>query len=323
MVEASFGYGDPSFYLANGASQAGLPYSLAASEQFKKDLDSGVIEVTAGVPMINFKNATALARYFGYAPGGEFLAPNATLHEEQCVDSGLPGVQGIVDNPDLVADIANNVISDVATITASAGANGTIAPSGATVVQMGNNLLVTVTPGAHYHIASLLVDGAGVPLVSPYHFEDIRASHTIAATFAIDTNTVTFNLAGGTRTGGGALVQQVDYNGNAVAPTLTPPSGKQFNSWNHSLNNIIAAQTITAVYDTVWVMTMAGVGTGTVTPALGPHTVLDGVAQAITATALNFVNWTVTGGATVDTPNSNTANATLTADGTVTANWSA
>lgn len=57
--------------------------------------------------------------------------------------------------------------------------------------------------------------------------------------------TVTFNLNGGTRTGGGALSQSVASGGTATAPTCTK-DGYIFNGWDKSLVNITANTTITA-----------------------------------------------------------------------------
>ena len=45
------------------------------------------------------------------------------------------------------------------TIIASAGANGSIAPSGAVVVDDGANQGFTITPDAHFHILEVKVDG--------------------------------------------------------------------------------------------------------------------------------------------------------------------
>ncbi|MEL7602139.1 MAG: choice-of-anchor J domain-containing protein, partial [Bacillota bacterium] len=48
----------------------------------------------------------------------------------------------------------------VFTLTASAGANGTISPDGETAVVVGGTETYTITPSAGYRIASVLVDGA-------------------------------------------------------------------------------------------------------------------------------------------------------------------
>ncbi len=69
------------------------------------------------------------------------------------------------------------------TITASAGANGTISPSGAVVVNDGTDKTFTITANSGYHILDVLVDSVSVGAVGTYTFNDVSANHTISATF--------------------------------------------------------------------------------------------------------------------------------------------
>ena len=91
---------------------------------------------------------------------------------------------------------ANHTISatfviNAYTITASAGANGSISPSGAVAVNHGANQTFTVTPNTGYHIEDVKVDGSSVGAVTSYTFTNVTANHTISATFAINTYTIT------------------------------------------------------------------------------------------------------------------------------------
>jgi PKD repeat protein len=70
------------------------------------------------------------------------------------------------------------------TITASAGAGGTISPSGSVSVLQGASQTFTITRNTSYHIADVLVNGSSVGAVSTYTFPNVQASHTIAASFA-------------------------------------------------------------------------------------------------------------------------------------------
>lgn len=77
------------------------------------------------------------------------------------------------------------------TISATAGANGSISPSGTTTVSHGANLTYTITPQSGYRVASLLVDGSPVTPALSYSFSNVTAAHTIDVTFGIIQYTVT------------------------------------------------------------------------------------------------------------------------------------
>lgn len=62
--------------------------------------------------------------------------------------------------------------------------------------------------------------------------------------------TVTFNLNGGTRTGGGELVQSIEPGGNAIAPTCSR-TGYTFNGWNGSYTNVTSDRTIIATWERI------------------------------------------------------------------------
>jgi hypothetical protein len=68
------------------------------------------------------------------------------------------------------------------TITASAGAGGSISPSGSVSVLCGSGQTFTVTPNQGYQIATVLMDG--IPATAPYTFVNVVANgHTISAAF--------------------------------------------------------------------------------------------------------------------------------------------
>ena len=73
------------------------------------------------------------------------------------------------------------------TISASAGAGGSISPSGHVSVREGRDKTFTIIPAEGYIVADVLVDGVSVKhqLVDrQYTFKDVRAPHTIEASFA-------------------------------------------------------------------------------------------------------------------------------------------
>jgi hypothetical protein len=93
------------------------------------------------------------------------------------------------------------------TITASAGANGSIAPSGAVVVNDSASQTFTITPNAGYHVLDVLVDGSSVGAVTSVTFTNVTADHSISATFEIETRTITATAGpDGTITPSGAII---------------------------------------------------------------------------------------------------------------------
>ena len=77
-----------------------------------------------------------------------------------------------------------NVVALTHTITASAGADGSITPDGAVVTADGADRSFTITPDTNYHVLDVLVDDVSVGEVTSYTFTDVMADHTIAANFA-------------------------------------------------------------------------------------------------------------------------------------------
>ena len=111
------------------------------------------------------------------------------------------------------------------TITASAGNNGSIAPSGDVVVNEHDDQGFTITPDLGYSIDEVLVDGVPVGAVSTYTFSNVTADHTIEASFV---------------EGGAYTIIAVAGNGGSISPsggitvtaggnqtfTITPDAGK-------------------------------------------------------------------------------------------------
>ncbi len=80
-------------------------------------------------------------------------------------------------------------------ITASAGVNGTISPTGVVNVISGTNQTFTITPASCYSTATVLVDGVNNPAAvtsGTYTFTNVTTTHTISVTF---TPTMPFVIA--------------------------------------------------------------------------------------------------------------------------------
>jgi hypothetical protein len=86
-------------------------------------------------------------------------------------------------------------------ITASAGANGSISPSGAVQVYPGNSQSFTFTPESGYRVRDVVVDGVSLGAPESYTFSSVHVPHTISATFEPDVFTITSTCTpGGTVT---------------------------------------------------------------------------------------------------------------------------
>ena len=109
---------------------------------------------------------------------------------------------------------------DDLTITASAGPNGSISPSGVVSVNYGADKTFTIAANDHYHIADVVVDGGSVGTPASYTFTNVTADHTIDATFAIDTFNITASAgANGSISPSGVVT--VDY-GSDQTFDITP-----------------------------------------------------------------------------------------------------
>ena len=79
--------------------------------------------------------------------------------------------------------IVASMAPDAYTVTATAGAGGTISPSGAVSVGYGASQTFVITASPGYRISDVTVDGSSVGAVSSHTFTSVAADHTIAASF--------------------------------------------------------------------------------------------------------------------------------------------
>ncbi|KUG22535.1 hypothetical protein ASZ90_007689 [hydrocarbon metagenome] len=68
-------------------------------------------------------------------------------------------------------------------ITATAGSNGSITPSGTTSVGYGGSQIYTITPDSGYIVQDVLVDGISVGDGTVYPFNNVTNDHTISVSF--------------------------------------------------------------------------------------------------------------------------------------------
>jgi hypothetical protein len=140
-------------------------------------------------------------------------------------------------------------------IVASAGAGGTITPSGSVPVAAGADQSFTITPDAGAMIAGVLVDGNSVGAVPSYTFTSVMADHTIAASFTVNQYTLTIHVAGN-----GSVLRDPDQSsyahGSMVLLTPSPGPGFAFTGWSGDVTGtddplavaMTSSMTITATF---------------------------------------------------------------------------
>ena len=179
-------------------------------------------------------------------------------------------------------------------ITASTGAGGSITPNGATTVNYGASQAYTVTAAAGYGIADVKVDGISVGPVGTYSFASVSANHSISATFALNSYTITASAGtGGSITPSGATT--LNY-GASQSYTIVAATGYGIadvkvdgasvgSVGSYSFASVSANHTISATFALIsyTITASAGVG-GSITPN-GAATVNYGASQAYTIIA--------------------------------------
>ncbi|MFT3910448.1 MAG: T9SS type A sorting domain-containing protein [Ferruginibacter sp.] len=179
---------------------------------------------------------------------------------------------------------ANHTISATFTptsyiVNASAGANGSISPTGTSNVSAGVPLTYTITPDACYAIEDVLVDGASVGAVGTYTFSaSTGGSHTISASFVLRTYTITVNAgANGSITPGTASLNcgsNATYNITPAAcysiADVIVDGASQGAISSYTFSNITANHTISATFTLIsYTITVNQAIGGSITPVTG------------------------------------------------------
>ena len=120
------------------------------------------------------------------------------------------------------------------TITASAGANGTIAPSGAVSVPDGGNQTFTMTPDSGYDVLNVVVDGGNFGPLTSYTFNNVTANHTISVTFVprvFSVNHTSLGANGSVISTWGMFTKTGATGFDPTVQTLTDPVTSQSVKW--------------------------------------------------------------------------------------------
>lgn len=207
------------------------------------------------------------------------ITPLVSLEPKTSYTLTIPAaaVTDLAGNP-LAAQFTSSFTTGAAyTLTAKAGAGGSISPSGAVTVDHGANQLFTVTPNVGYDLGKVLVDGEPVQLAeATYAFESVSRDHTIEASFVPRTYTITATAgAGGSITPSGAITvghgETLSFTVTAgeshrVASVLVDSTPVSLSSGTYTLTNVTANHTITAMFAFVPAVTsLSASAPGTIT----------------------------------------------------------
>jgi M6 family metalloprotease-like protein len=147
------------------------------------------------------------------------------------------------------------------TISATAGAGGTIDPAGSVLVREGSDQTFTITPDTGFVITDVLVDSVSQGAIDTYAFTGVTEPHTIEANFTNLTYTVTPSVSGGNGTISPDTAQTVNHGDN-ITFTFTPDAGFVVSQVlvggvevnptpvsEYTINNVTADTSITVSYD--------------------------------------------------------------------------
>lgn len=173
------------------------------------------------------------------------------------------------------------------TITASAGANGTINPTGQVSVAQGGNQAFTITPSAGYNVQSVLVDGVSAGAITYYNFQNVQANHSISATFVYGGGGTTFTITASAGAGGAISPtgSVIVTQGGQQAFSITANSGYNITAvyvdgvnqgalTYYNFTNVQANHSISATFQQGggpfdWTWVLVGVGVAGTATAIG------------------------------------------------------
>lgn len=166
---------------SNEVSKTLPPTPLYRLTVFKNGSGSGV--VSSSIPGISCGSDCD-----EYLPAGTLV----TLNHSASLDSLFSGWSGdcsgnsssctiIMDSDKAIgATFSKKSFS----ITAIAGQNGMISPSGTTTVLYGDSVTYTITPDPGYDISDVVVDGVSIGTAITYTFSSVTSNHAIEAYFS-------------------------------------------------------------------------------------------------------------------------------------------
>ena len=169
----------------SAAGIVGAPTPSVGSGTYTENQKVALKSSTEGATIYYTTNGAEPGRTSGTRYTGPITVPGT---EGQSVTTTLKAIavkDGMQDSEVKTFTYTINIPKPIVkhTITATAGANGSISPSGKVEVVEGADQAFSITANEGYEIESLKVDGTAVSTATSYIFTNVRAAHTIEATF--------------------------------------------------------------------------------------------------------------------------------------------
>jgi hypothetical protein len=162
-------------------------------------------------------------------------------------------------------------------VAATSGSGGSITPAGTSTCNYGSNITYAITPSTGYRIADVKIDNVSAGAISTFTFLNINSNHTISASFAI----ITFSLSSSAGNGGSITPQgitTVNY-GTGQKYAVTPSTGYYISDvkvdnnsvgpvYEYNFTNTTGNHSIAASFSIItFVMTSSSNAGGVVSPS--------------------------------------------------------
>jgi YD repeat-containing protein len=219
----------------------------------------------------------------GISPVGAVMANSGSSHTFTITPHAGFGVSDVIVDGTSVGAVTSYTFSNVAadhtisasfkvvfTISATAGAGGSISPSGAVILDPGGNQTFNITANSGFAISSVLVDGSNVGAVTSYTFSNVTANHTISASF-IPTYTITATGGtGGTISPSGTVTVNsganqafnITANEGYVIHNVIVDGSNVGVTTSYTFSNVTANHTISATFEVDYPVRNARTGVG-------------------------------------------------------------
>jgi rhamnogalacturonyl hydrolase YesR len=276
-------------------SVGGGPFTISASAG-----SGGSISPTGNVSVNQGDNQT-----FTISPNAGFIVSSVTVDGTNVGAVPSYTFTNVQANHTIIAAFQPTNLTF--TITSSAGASGTITPSGTTTVTQGSNQTFTMSANAGFIISNVVIDGVSQGPLNSYTFSNIQSNDNITVAFLPTATTFTLTASassGGTISGTNPTGKMLPLSGPITVIqgtnqsfTIVPDSGFVVSSvivdgasvgavTSYTFSNVLTNHTISAAFQAVPTFTItASAGTnGTINPS-DTITVTQGSNQSVSIAA--------------------------------------